>query len=152
MGLRGPKPKPVAERFAAKIAVTETGCVEWQAGTNGVGYGLFHPYTTSTNRKVYAHRWAYEQRFGPIPEGMHLDHLCRNTICVNPDHLEPVSPAENLRRGEGFSAVNSRKTHCPAGHPYTGDNLRINSNSGGRICVMCSRARDRARRPSRKKE
>lgn len=145
MGLRGPKPRPLAERFAEKLKPGANGCIEWQAGTNGDGYGVFHPFTTTTNKKVYAHRWSYEQKHGPIPEGMHLDHLCRNTLCVNPDHLEAVTPRVNLLRGVGFSATNAKKTHCPQGHPYSGDNLRINSNTGGRICKACSRERDRAR-------
>ncbi len=122
-----------------------SGCVEWQAGTNGVGYGLFHPYTTTTNKKVYAHRWSYEQKFGPIPEGMHLDHLCRNTICVNPDHLEPVTCAENVLRGESYPARNARKTECMRGHPLSGENLYINPSSGYRHCRECARVADRRR-------
>lgn len=144
MGLRGPKARPVAERFAEKVSPGQNGCIEWRAGTNGVGYGVFHPFTTTTNRKVYAHRWAYEQRFGPIPDGLHLDHLCRNPICVNPDHLEPVTPRENLLRGVGSSAKNARKTECLRGHSLSGDNLIVRA-SGYRNCRECIRMRDRAR-------
>lgn len=149
MGLRGPKARPVVERFAEKIAPGENGCIEWQAGTNGVGYGVFHPNTTTTNKKAYAHRWAYEQRFGPIPEGLHLDHLCRNTICVNPDHLEPVTVRENLLRGVGATAKNARKTECQNGHPLSGSNLRVNPTTGYRGCKKCIRAGEVARQPDR---
>ncbi len=96
---------------------------------------------------MYAHRWAYEQARGAIPDGMHLDHLCRNTLCVNPDHLQAVTARENLRRGVGFAGTNARKTRCPAGHPYSGDNVYIRPASGSRVCVTCRRQRDSARTP-----
>lgn len=151
MGLRGPKARSAAERFAEKLAPGANGCIEWQAGTNHVGYGVFHPYTTTSNRKVYAHRWSYEQRHGPIPEGMHLDHLCRNTLCVNPDHLEAVPPAVNLLRGISPTAINARKTECHKGHPLSGANLYITPSSGSRNCRECSRERERKRDRSKKK-
>src|SRR5665647_2266757 len=102
MGIRGPKARAVVDRFAAKVALTNSGCIEWVAGTNGVGYGLIHLGPEDGSRKVYAHRWSYEHHFGPVPDGLHLDHLCRNTICVNPEHLEPVTQRENVLRGYGF--------------------------------------------------
>lgn len=93
------------------------------------------------------HRAVYWILRGPIPDGMTLDHLCRNRACINPDHLEPVTAAENSRRGEAPSAINSRKTHCPKGHPYASDNLRI--WVGKRHCLACMRAKD-ARKRERK--
>jgi hypothetical protein len=66
---------------------------------------------------------------------MHLDHLCRVRACVNPDHLEPVTQAENIRRGHGYAAWQRAKTHCPQGHPYAGDNLLI--DQGRRRCRIC---------------
>ena len=89
-----------------------------------------------------AHRYAYEELVGPIPEGLQLDHLCRNRSCVNPDHLEPVTCRENLRRGETLNAANLAKTHCPAGHPYAGENLSITAK-GFRECIECGRTRSR---------
>lgn len=74
----------------------ETGCWVWQRCTGRAGYG----YTSVDGVRVSAHRAFYERHVGPIPEGLHIDHLCRNTSCVNPDHLEPVTCAENLRRGQ----------------------------------------------------
>jgi hypothetical protein len=146
MGLRGPKARPKEERFLEKTRAMPNGCIEWIAGTNGVGYGIFHAETTTTNRKEYAHRWSYEMRHGPIPSGLHLDHLCRNTLCVNPDHLEAVEPAVNNLRGIGSPANNARKTSCLRGHQLSGSNVYINPNSGYRRCRECARQRDRLRK------
>lgn len=136
--------RPALERFAEKIALRDDGCIEWIGGLNGVGYGQFYKGRTSLNEtgKTYAHRWSYEYHVGPIPEGLHLDHLCRNRACCNPEHLEPVTPGENVLRGVGGSAMNARKTHCPAGHPLSGDNLRVASGNE-RHCRECERAQSR---------
>lgn len=145
MGARGPKPRSEAERFTEKVTPGPNGCIEWTAGTNGVGYGLFHRYVLGGDAKVYAHRWAYEQRYGPIPTGLHLDHLCRNTLCVNPEHLEPVSAAVNVLRGVSSPANNARKVACHRGHPLSGENLYITPSTGYRSCRECARQRERAR-------
>jgi len=83
-----------------------------------------------------AHRISYELLKGDIPEGLDLDHLCRNRGCVNPDHLEPVTRKENLLRGNTIPAKHARKTHCPQGHEYTKGNTFI-SKSGSRHCRKC---------------
>lgn len=74
----------------------DTGCHVWQGAVTKLGYGL----TTRDGRRLYAHRDAYEIVHGPIPKGIVLDHLCRNPSCINPEHLEPVTQAENMRRGK----------------------------------------------------
>lgn len=138
------------ERFEKYVSPGPNGCMEWTGGLNGVGYGQFYAGRSSLSQtgKVYAHRWAYERVKGPIPDGMFLDHLCRNRRCVNPSHLEPVSPRENVIRGISPAAQHSKKTHCPKGHPYLGENLRI--TNGARFCRECARiaaqrARDKAK-------
>lgn len=78
----------------------------------------------------YAHRVVYERLVGPIPAGLELDHLCRNTRCVKPEHLEPVTRAENMRRR--YAAY----THCKAGHEFTDSNTYV-MPSGGRRCRAC---------------
>lgn len=140
-----PKPRPAVDRFAEKVALTDTGCLEWLAGVTQDGYGRFRPGGRAFPTGL-AHRWSYEWHVGPIPDGLHLDHLCRNPSCVNPDHLEPVTCQENSLRGTGFVATNAAKTHCPAGHPYSGENLYLYRWSRG--CRTCRR--EAGRRAARK--
>jgi len=130
-------------RFWSKVSKTEN-CWNW-TGWLRLGYGQFNV----GRRKFAAHRVAYELTVGPIPEGMQLDHLCRNTRCVNPAHLEPVTPVENTHRGTQPAADNARKTHCKNGHPLSGDNLQIVFN-GRRRCRICHNTYGRARWAERK--
>jgi len=135
------------ERFWAKVDKSGE-CWLWTASKVVEGYGQFfagrrsaagHPQPTR------AHRVAYELLVGPIPEGMTLDHLCRNRACVNPTHLEPVPLIENLRRGEGFAARNAGKTHCPKGHLYDEHNTYA-WKPGMRRCRVCNTETARAYR------
>lgn len=80
---------------------------------------------------------------GPIPQGLHLDHLCRNTRCVNPDHLEPVTPKVNNSRGFSPSAKRGKMTQCKNGHEFTDANTRIDK-MGRRCCRQCRRDYARA--------
>lgn len=83
------------ERFLDKVHVNgSTGCWEWTASLNLCGYGRFK----FDGKTIQAHRFSYAFFVGEMPEGMQMDHLCRTRRCVNPDHLEPVTPSENLER------------------------------------------------------
>lgn len=131
------------ERFWAKVAPEpNTGCWLWTASVDGGGYGKIVEHGVLKG----AHRVSYELNVGTIPEGLDLDHLCRVRSCVNPDHLEPVTRSENCRRGfsgQAAAQIERAKTHCPQGHLYEGENVRV--FGGSRYCVACDRARMKAR-------
>lgn len=143
--------RPVLDRFAEKIALADSGCIEWIAGLTAAGYGSLCLSPDEGSRHVLAHRWSYEHHIGPIPEGLSIDHLCRNTVCVNPEHLEPVTQKENVLRGTSWTARNAKKTSCPKGHPLQGANLYRNPNSGHRKCRTCQRDLDARRQPRTRK-
>lgn len=141
------------DRFQSKVRPDPTGCLMWTAGVDKDGYGRFS-LTTTPGRyvEVKAHRFAYELAHGPIPAGLVLDHLCRIPGCVNPDHLEPVTHAENIARGIGPSATNSQKAACDQGHAFSMENTRVLPSTGERRCRTCEREaarRYRARHPGR---
>lgn len=120
-------------------------CWEWTGATTGRGFGaILHDGTM-----MQAHRVVYLDRVGPIPEGLTLDHLCRNKACVNPHHMEPVSIRENILRSTSPSAVNARKTHCPQGHAYDDENT-YRDPIGRRFCRACMRAHQRRYAAQRK--
>ena len=123
--------KTVEERFWEKVNKSApNGCWEWTAGLFATGYGGFQ----YGGRPVAAHRWAYEALVGPIPEGLELDHLCRNRKCVNPAHMEPVTHKENTLRGEGPTAQNAKKQACTkCGSPY----VFVGGKSPQRMCIKC---------------
>jgi hypothetical protein len=112
----------------------------------GLEYGNF--YTPSGN--VLAHRFAYELLVGPIPDDKEIDHLCRNTLCVNPAHLEPVPHRTNVLRGTALAALNAKKTHCVNGHPFDEANTYVTA-AGHRRCRRCH-AEHEARHRERKRQ
>lgn len=120
------------DRLEDKILVGD-GCWEW-AGSRNWGYGQVN----IGRQPMRAHRVVYEMLVGPIPDGLHLDHLCRNRACVRSNHLEPVTQAENNRR------AGAAKTHCRQGHEYTEDNTAY-TTIGSRRCKECNRIRGRKR-------
>lgn len=100
---------------------------------------------TKDSHEVAAHTAVYEWVVGPLPEGMVLDHLCKNPVCVHPDHLEPVTPFQNNMRSDSPTAVNARKTHCQNGHEFNEENTALNGD-GSRYCRPCRNEWQRARR------
>lgn len=124
------------DRFKKKISILENGCWNWNASKIKNGYGEFW----NGEIKMLAHRWSYEYYVGVIPDGLEIDHLCRNRACVNFKHLEPVTRSENGKRGlTGFHRREEAKliTHCPKGHEYNEVNtsLRLNKYGGGALGI-----------------
>ena len=122
-------------------AVTQ--CWEWTGARDSRGYG-----NVKVVRQVRkAHRVIYERLRGPIPPDRECDHLCRVPWCVNPEHIELVAHAENVRRGAARWVPGARqraKRRCPQGHAYTKANTYVQPSTGGRACRVCARERKRA--------
>ena|SRR3990167_7686178 len=118
------------DRFWQNVNITDS-CWLWMSYKNEKGYGRFGV----NYHHEYAHRISYFLTKGSIPKGLSIDHLCRNTSCVNPDHLEVVTQRINILRGESIFAKEARQTHCIHGHEFTLENT---SNYGGhRKCKKC---------------
>jgi hypothetical protein len=129
-----------SESFAERVFTyvdTSGDCWEWTGATNK-GYGVIGRGARGAGL-AQAHRAVWELLVGPIPPGMELDHLCRVHNCCNPDHLEPVSPEENKRRGFGIAVLYAMRTTCEFGHPL--DGIRRDETTGAqwRCCETCKR-------------
>lgn len=119
-------------RFMSKIQIVN-GCWVWTANKNHGGYGMFN-----LDKLRVAHRVSYMHHVGPIEDGLHLDHLCRNRACVNPEHLEAVAPIVNWGRGFSPMRMNQLKTHCERGHEFTPENTMPNGGRADhRRCRAC---------------
>ncbi|MES2211007.1 MAG: HNH endonuclease signature motif containing protein [Chloroflexota bacterium] len=123
---------PAATRFFQYVGQRDD-CWLWTGGTSR-GYGMFW----NGHARVKAHRWIYEHMRADIPDGLQIDHLCRQTKCVNPWHMEPVTPRVNVLRSENRAALGARRDNCLNGHPLTDGGTQ-------RICRVCRRDADRRR-------
>lgn len=144
------------ERFLSRCHRSENGCLLWTGHIMPNGYAFFviGSEVAGTKHPEYVHRWIYEKKVGPIPEGFTIDHIChtndpsclggRNCLhrrCVDETHMEPVTRGVNTLRGNSPSAQNYRKTHCEKGHLLAGKNLV--PSKYGRNCRECHNARRR---------
>lgn len=145
-------PDELPERFRSKFEITDSGCWEvFPRHRRKIGYGVFSVRRAVNDwRGFHAHIVTYELLVGPVPDGLELDHLCRNRACCNPAHMEPVTHRENILRGVGFVPRQIATTHCPRGHAYDEENTRI-TPKGGRKCRACHRAWERARYRARRR-
>jgi hypothetical protein len=126
-----------------------------RGGYGQIGISRSHAAELGIPQTILAHRLAWELAHGPIPEGMQIDHVCRNRACINVAHMEVVTPSQNVRRGEGPTLSSFRlqamrvleretyKTHCKHGHALTDDNIYTDKR-GCRACRECMRIRSRA--------
>jgi hypothetical protein len=129
---------PYKDLWARIMPEPNSGCWIWIGGRGRSGHG--QTWDSVKRRQDGAHRVLYKMFKGEIPEGLELDHLCRLSSCVNPDHLEPVTHRQNLMRGFSPSALKARQTVCRLGHP-----LAVRK-SGQRVCRICQSVRDARRR------
>lgn len=132
------RPRPLAERFDEKIERHESGCWLWTGFVDKAGYARIREAGRSSP-VLYAHRYSYERFVGQIPDGLHIDHLCRVKRCVNPGHLEPVTREENLRRGKRPYQVRAISIRCGRGHPRGEHTLFRRSTGQVVYCKACRR-------------
>lgn len=145
---RGLDGKELLDYLRSRCVVTENGCWLWQGCISDGRYGSLK-YKGRIRR---AHCVTYELSVGPVPDNLELDHTCKVTTCINPEHLEPVTHKVNVQRGDLKHVSGKRyaaQTHCIHGHPYEPHNLYLDKK-GHKSCRTCARDRNRAARQVKK--
>ncbi len=131
-------------RFWSKVKRgTDNECWEWLGPLDRHGYGSFGIKCLAGYTLARSHRVAYWLSKGPLSQALTVDHLCRNRACQNPNHMELVTRGMNVLRGTGLTAQHIKKTHCPQGHAYDSLNSYVDTTTGGRLCRICRRQRDK---------
>lgn len=130
--------------FLSALSIEDGGCWKYPNTPNHDGYIR----VSVKGRKVMTHRYSLMLRAVFIPVDCEVDHLCRNRWCCNPDHLQIVTHAENMRRGTGMDRIHAVKTHCVNGHEFTTESTYRNPR-GFRNCKVCRRIHDKNRKPRR---
>lgn len=125
------KRKPLEQRFLDKVNKTKS-CWLWTASTDRAGYGHFH----YKGKQMMAHRMSLLIHGIELIEGLSVNHLCKKTSCVNPNHLEQIPLIDNVLLGDSPASQNKRKTHCKRGHLFTKESV-YTDNGYGRHCIKC---------------
>lgn len=144
---------PIEQRLWMSVekGISDDACWLWVGSKINNGYGVIRkPRSAKKKGTALVHRVSYEIAFGPIPDGLDIDHKCRVRNCVNPNHLRTCTRRQNTLWGIGPSAKNAQKTHCLRGHPLEGENILIRGNR--RCCRECIRIRARKHAPRRKRK
>ena len=138
-----PRKALITKLMEHSVEDPKTGCWNWTGAKGSAGYGTIIVHDEKGKHGRGAHRVSYEQLVGPVPAGLELDHLCRNPSCINPEHLEPVTRGENIRRGSLpgiLRAKGAARTHCKNGHPLVGRNVaHVSGSISSRSCRVCAR-------------
>jgi len=136
---------PLIDRLMSKIELVDD-CWIWKSSINWGGYGIFTYREGDKQKSMMAHRAVYKTLVGEIPKGLTMDHRCDNKSCVNPMHFEFETLGFNLLRGNSFSAINARKTHCPYGHEYRIEQSKYFKSIKQRRCHICHALSEKRRR------
>lgn len=126
----------IIEVFKTKYLLSKEGCFIWNKSKDSKGYGIF----CYKGKRVLAHRFSFITFKDKIPSDLVIDHICKNKLCVNPEHLRLLTRIENVMIGNGIPAINSRKILCNNNHPLTGNNLIIKKHKNNklqRVCRIC---------------
>lgn len=130
---------PVLDRFMSHVEKHESGCWLWTGFKSKRGYGQFTTCFNGIEKIWLAHRFSLFVHGTELNKNLQVDHLCKKTSCVNPDHLEQVTSQENIKRSNGLQAINARKTHCIRGHEFNKENTYIypRGKTKSRDCKTC---------------